>query len=630
MADNVTLNAGTGGDTVAADDIGGVKHQRVKVEFGVDGAATDVSASDPLPVVVSSALPAGTNAIGKLAANSGVDIGDVDITSVPAPLSTTGNGTAAAAHRVTIASDSTGTVAVTQGTASNLNATVVGTGTFAVQADTELNSAAALADGADAAVSTATVGSVPLLMNATTVDRARAVIAALDSAGTGIQAAGLVGQLDDASTATVTENQFAPVRISSRRALLVEGVSSGTGVTVTQATAGNLNATVVGTGTFAVQADTELNSAAALADGASASITTATVGAVPLLMNATTVDRARAVIGGLDSTGTGIQAAGLVAQLDDASTTTVTENQFAPVRLSSRRALLVEGVASGTDIPVSQGTASSLNATVVGTGTFSIQDSEKVADNGGFTDGTTKVLPAGFIFDETAGTALTENDVAASRIDSKRAQVLVIEDATTRGLRVGAVDETGSSAVDALAIGGGTPHDSVDSGNPLKLGAQAVAHGSNPAAVAAADRTNLYANRHGILFTMGGHPNTISRTVYISDATGAQTDASIAGTINSGTKVVVTALAAVCDKANTVDVAVKVGFGASTIPADSATGANGILMDHKGIAAGSGVVLGNGSGILGVGADGEELRLTCEDPVGGGVSITFSYFTIES
>lgn len=37
-----------------------------------------------LHVSVRDALPAGTNAIGKLAANSGVDIGDVDVTSVPA------------------------------------------------------------------------------------------------------------------------------------------------------------------------------------------------------------------------------------------------------------------------------------------------------------------------------------------------------------------------------------------------------------------------------------------------------------------------------------------------------------------------------------------------------------------
>lgn len=54
------------------------------------------------------------------------------------------------------------------------------------------------------------------------------VAAAMDSTGIGVQAAGIVGQLDDTSTATVTENQFAPVRISSRRALLVEGVASGT------------------------------------------------------------------------------------------------------------------------------------------------------------------------------------------------------------------------------------------------------------------------------------------------------------------------------------------------------------------------------------------------------------------
>lgn len=58
------------------------------------------------------------------------------------------------------------------------------------------------------------------------------VVAGMDTTGTGVQSAGMVGQLDDASTAAVTENQFAPVRISSRRALLVEGVTSGTAVAV--------------------------------------------------------------------------------------------------------------------------------------------------------------------------------------------------------------------------------------------------------------------------------------------------------------------------------------------------------------------------------------------------------------
>ena len=50
MPDNTTLNPGVGGDSIASDDIGGVKFQRVKVAFGVDGVAADVSAIDPLPV----------------------------------------------------------------------------------------------------------------------------------------------------------------------------------------------------------------------------------------------------------------------------------------------------------------------------------------------------------------------------------------------------------------------------------------------------------------------------------------------------------------------------------------------------------------------------------------------------
>ena len=51
MADNTTLNEGSGGDVIASDDIAGVKHQRVKIEHGADGSATDVSSASPLPVI---------------------------------------------------------------------------------------------------------------------------------------------------------------------------------------------------------------------------------------------------------------------------------------------------------------------------------------------------------------------------------------------------------------------------------------------------------------------------------------------------------------------------------------------------------------------------------------------------
>lgn len=50
MADNIELNLGAGGKIVATDDIGGIQHELVKVEFGTDGNATMVSTGNPLPV----------------------------------------------------------------------------------------------------------------------------------------------------------------------------------------------------------------------------------------------------------------------------------------------------------------------------------------------------------------------------------------------------------------------------------------------------------------------------------------------------------------------------------------------------------------------------------------------------
>lgn len=51
MADNTLLNLGSGGDTIASDDIGGVKFQRVKLIYGADGTNSgDVAAANALPV----------------------------------------------------------------------------------------------------------------------------------------------------------------------------------------------------------------------------------------------------------------------------------------------------------------------------------------------------------------------------------------------------------------------------------------------------------------------------------------------------------------------------------------------------------------------------------------------------
>src|SRR5438105_2136018 len=73
MADNTTQ---TGSDTIATDDIGGIKYQRVKVTYGADGSSTDASTASPLPVT--GYLAAGTN-----------NIGDIDVLTVPAADRTT-------------------------------------------------------------------------------------------------------------------------------------------------------------------------------------------------------------------------------------------------------------------------------------------------------------------------------------------------------------------------------------------------------------------------------------------------------------------------------------------------------------------------------------------------------------
>lgn len=50
MADNFTANPGTGGDTFAADDVGGVKYPYSKIDIGGNGVSSPLSAANPMPV----------------------------------------------------------------------------------------------------------------------------------------------------------------------------------------------------------------------------------------------------------------------------------------------------------------------------------------------------------------------------------------------------------------------------------------------------------------------------------------------------------------------------------------------------------------------------------------------------
>lgn len=113
MADNIDITPGSG-KTVRTDDVSGVQTQVIKIALGGDGVedclvdSGQQTMANSVPVVLASnhsdvkvtldseavvlgagtaeigKLAAGSAAIGKLAANSGVDIGDVDVTSISA------------------------------------------------------------------------------------------------------------------------------------------------------------------------------------------------------------------------------------------------------------------------------------------------------------------------------------------------------------------------------------------------------------------------------------------------------------------------------------------------------------------------------------------------------------------
>ncbi len=73
------------------------------------------------------------------------------------------------------------------------------------------------------------------------------------------------------------------------------------------------------------------------------------VAARPQTYNGSTYDRIKSVLAGQDTTGTGIQAVGVQAQVDETSTTTVTENQFGNLRMDANRQLrVVDGSTTAT------------------------------------------------------------------------------------------------------------------------------------------------------------------------------------------------------------------------------------------------------------------------------------------
>lgn len=282
---------------------------------------------------------------------SGTEIGTA---ATPLQVSLANTGSNATAVLVT---GTGGTFPVSQATAASLNATVVGTGTFAVQAAqsgtwnvTNISGTISLPTGA------ATSANQPT------------------NAAQGSTTSGQTGNLHlgavTTAAPTYTTAQSSPLSLTTAGALRIDGSGvtqpvsgtvafSNSTIAVTQATASSLNATVVGTGTFAVQAAqsgtwnvTNISGTVSLPTGASTSALQPT----------------NAAQGSTTSGQTGNLHLGAVTT----AAPTYTTAQSSPLSLTTSGGLRVDG--SGTTQPVS-GTVAFSNTTIAVTnaGTFAVQ-----------------------------------------------------------------------------------------------------------------------------------------------------------------------------------------------------------------------------------------------------------------
>lgn len=148
MADNTVLPTGVGGDTIATDDIGGVKFQRVKLIYGADGVNSgDVSTTNALPTAMYdsasvgiNSLSAGTGANGLLTAQGATNffVSTVNSSTAQLAAAATFNGAiesvlSAPFASIIIDSDQPGTLVVKQYITSSAGTQVINT-TFNIAA----------------------------------------------------------------------------------------------------------------------------------------------------------------------------------------------------------------------------------------------------------------------------------------------------------------------------------------------------------------------------------------------------------------------------------------------------------------------------------------------------------------
>lgn len=455
MAETVELNVGTGGALIATDRVAGQDYQIIKIDVGADGAVTGpVSTGNPLPVTV----------IG--GGGTQYTEGDTDATITGTAMLMEGAG------NVLVVAQGTAADGLLVNLGTNNDVTVAGVATAANQ-----TTLIGHVDGIEGLLTT---------IDADTGALAGAVATLGTTTYTETTTQGLIiGALrrDADTTAVNTTNEIAPLLVDANGYLKVEIFDGGASHTVDNA------------GTFVVQENGAALTALQLIDDTVFTLGTDTyteattkglmIGAVrrdadttlvnttneiaPLQIDANGRLKVEIFDGGDSHTVDGtVSISGTVTVDSELPTAAaLADNTANPtVPAVGAFAMVWDGAnwdrvpgTSADGVTVNLGT----NNDVINAGTFAVQESGSaltalqliddaiVADNAAFTDGTTKLDMAGYIYDEVAGTALTENDAAAARINVNRAQVQVVEDGATRG-RYATVSAANALKVDGSAV----------------------------------------------------------------------------------------------------------------------------------------------------------------------------------
>lgn len=414
MADNTQINSGSGGDTIATDDIGGVKYPRSKIVLGADGSNDgDVSATNPMPVhgrAAHDAAAAGNpNLIGGYASAAAPSAVSADGDVVRTWHLLNGSPVINVAVGGTLVTSSAGLPVAQQGT-----------WTVGLSAGTNTNEMVG-----DVAHDAAIAG------NPVTIGGVASAAAPSD-----------VSADQDAVRTWHLRNGSQVVNLAVGGTL----VTSSAGLPVSQTTASNLNATVVGTGTFVAQ----INGSA--------------LTALQLIDDPVVVDDAA-----FTPATTSVMMAGFT--FDDVATDSVNEGDAGAARMSANRNIYMQirdaaGNERGVNVnssnqmaiagPVtvaSGGIASGAIASgavasgAVASGAFasgalasgSISSgaiADMLVDDAAFTPATSRVMPMGAQADETSTDSVDEGDVGCPRMTLDRQLRVVLGAATAGGASI--------------------------------------------------------------------------------------------------------------------------------------------------------------------------------------------------